>query len=317
MIRGGLPYLLLGLLALLPLGAHADCRYQSGGNTSVTFTGLPSTIMVPANAAIGQVLASSAQASPANPPTVVCGRYLGPFWVQGSETLTYGVSNSRGGYSADNVTYETGIAGIGYRITHPTDYLTPYPLNSESVSSTVFSVTSGIELVKTGTIQSGGTVAAGKLGDWRWGSLIPETFFLGNSVTFTTPSCDLVTNPINVTLPPVTTSAFTGVGATAGNTPFQINLNCPAGVSVGKVTMHAAQPDSHTGVIRPAGTGYAAGIGVRVLDNNMNAVVFEQPMSVTPNATGSIPFYAQYFQTASTVSGGNVKATVTFDIYYQ
>ena len=54
-----------------------------------------------------------------------------------------------------------------------------------------------------------------------------------------------------------------------------------------------------------------------------NRAPSEQPAApasetpVTPAATSSIPYYAQYFQTAATVTGGNVKATVTFDIYYQ
>lgn len=317
MMRIFLLCLTLGLLILAPAATHAECIYQSGGNTSVTFTGLPGSITVPANAAIGQVLATSAQANPANPPTVVCGSYFFGFWLTSPETMRYGVSNVRGGYLSDNITYETGVAGIGYRIRHPSDYLRPYPLDSESVSSTIFSVASVIELVKTGTIPSGATLAAGKLGDWRWGSLVPETFYLGNAVTFTTPSCNLVTNPVNVTLPPVTTNAFTGIGATAGNTPFQISLNCPGGVSVSKVTLHTSQADGHAGVVAPAGAGYAAGIGVRVLDGNMNPVVFEQQTAVAAGTTSAIPYYAQYFQTAAAVGGGNVKATVTFDIFYQ
>lgn len=310
--------LTLILAIFAPLSARADCRYLSGGNTSVTFSGLPTTITVPANAAIGQVLATSGQAAPINPPTIGCGFYtFFGLWIQSAETMTYGVDNARGGYRPDNVTYDTGIAGVGYRIKHPDNYLKPYPLNSQTVSQSLFNVTSAIELVKTGAIQSGSVLTAGKLGDWRWDSLVPETFYLGNSITFTTPSCDLATDPINVTLPPVSTGAFSGVGSTTGNTPFQISLNCPPGVAVTKITMHTASPDSHPGVVQPSGPGYAAGIGVRVLDSSMNPVVFETQMAINPGATSSIPYYAQYFQTAPAVSAGNVKATVTFDIFYQ
>jgi type 1 fimbria pilin len=82
--------------------------------------------------------------------------------------------------------------------------------------------------------------------------------------------------------------------------------------------MHTSNPDSHTGVVAPSGTGYAAGIGVRILDNNSNPMQFESQTVVTPpNATTSIPYFAQYFQTAPTVTGGAVKATVTFDLFYQ
>ena len=310
MMRAICLWMALLLLAVVPAVASAKCKYSSGGETTVTFS-LPPTISIPANMADGTIIASTGQVSPANPPDITCGNFLG-------ETVTYGVVNSRGSYLADNVTYETGIPGVGYRITHPTDYLTPYPQNSENVTTTTFSVTSGLQLIKTGPIASGSVLAAGDLADWRWGALYPETFRLGNSIAFTTPSCTIVTNPINVTLPVVTTSAFTGVGSTSGKTPFQIQLNCPAGTAVTKITMHTAAPDSHPGVVQPSGAGFAAGIGVRILDGNSNPMVFETQTVVTPpNATTSIPYFAQYFQTAPAVTGGAVKATVTFDIFYQ
>ncbi len=310
MMRAACLWMTLLLLALVPAVVSAKCKYSSGGPTTVTFNP-PPTITIPANMADGTIIASTAQVSPANPPDITCGNFFG-------EMVTYGVVNSRGGYLADNVTYETGVSGVGYRITHPTDYLTPYPQNSQNVTTTTFSVTSGLQLIKTGPIASGSVLAAGDLADWRWSTLYPETFRLGNSVTFTTPSCTLVTDPINVNLPAVTTSAFTGVGSTSGTTPFQIQLNCPAGTAVTKITMHTAAPDSHPGVVQPSGAGYAAGIGVRVLDGSSNPVVFETQTVVTPpNATTSIPYFAQYFQTAPAVTGGAVKATVTFDIFYQ
>ena len=308
--------LLLTLLLLLaPLCAHALCQYSSGGNTSVTFS-LPASITIPANTANGAIIASSQQVPPANPPTIACNYG----WLP--ENMTYGVVNSRGGYLSDNLTFDTDIPGIGYRITHPSAYLTAYSLNNQSVRQSTFSVTSGLVLVKTGPIMPGSVLTAGKLADWRWddssgNTLYPETFKLGNSVTFTTPSCTLVANPINVILPAATMSAFTGIGATTGKTPFQIQLTCPAGTAVSQITMHTSTPDSHTGVVAPAGAGYATGIGVQILDGNSNPVTFETQSAVTPAATASIPYYAQYFQTAPAVSGGLVKATVTFDLFYQ
>ncbi|MEW5834696.1 MAG: fimbrial protein [Pseudomonadota bacterium] len=308
---------LLLVLLLLPLGAQATCIYSSGGNTNVVFS-LPSTISVPANTPNGATLATTGQVSPDNPPTIDCGYYRsnGRF-VTYPEYVDYGVVNALGGTLADNYTFATGVPGVGFRITHPTSYLTAYPLNTTYLSSATFSVTSGLELVKTGAITSGSQLVGGKLADWRWGSLIPETFRLANTVTFITPSCDVSTDPTNVVLPPVSTGAFTGVGATSGTTPFHISLSCSGGMAVTQITMHTASPDSHTGVIQPSGNGYAVGIGVRVLDNGMNPVTFETPLAISPGATTSIPFYAQYFQTAAAISGGNVKATVTFDIYYQ
>lgn len=312
MMRATRLLMTLLLLFLMPLGAQAACSFSSGKNTSVTFNFSSSNITVAAGTPDGTILASSPQATPQNPPVMQCG------FLFFTESVNYGVVNSLGGYKADNYTYETGIPGVGYRIIHPAAYLTSYPNNSEDLGTATFTVTSALQLIKTGPITSGSVLAAGKLADWRWGSLIPETFMLGNPITFTTPSCTIDTSPINVILPTVTTSAFTGVGSTLGKTPFNIQLNCPAGTAVTKITMHTAAADSHPGVVAPSGAGYAAGIGVQVLDGNSNPMVFETQTVVTPpNATTSIPYFAQYFQTASAVTGGAVKATVTFDIFYQ
>lgn len=331
MTRATCLWLTLLLLALLAPSAHADandvfCRLLSSpsGNTSVTFV-LPTTISIAANTSNGTVIATSAQAVPTNPPTITCGWQPGNSgnWHVSAQIMNYGVVNSRGGNLADNVTYETSIPGVGYRITLSGTYLKAYSLDSQSVSQTTFDEASSLELIKTGPIASGSVLAAGKLADWQWNGpnaspLIPETFALGNSITFTTPSCTIVTDPVNVTLPTVATNAFTGVGAVSGKQPFQIDLACPPGTAVARITMHTAAPDSHPGVVAPAGAGYATGIGVQVLDANSNPMVFEAQSVVTPpNAATAIPYFAQYFQTAPTVSGGNVKATVTFDIFYQ
>lgn len=329
MMRTTVGWATLLLLALVPLGARGECRFEpvSGGNAPITFT-LPSTISIPANTPNGTILATSAQVAPSPPPTITCGHYDNGNndkndWHEQAETLTYGVANSRGGFLADNTIYETGIPGLGYRITQSSAYLTPYALNSVPLSSQTFNASSSLELVTTGQITSGSVLAAGKLGDWKWvdfknNVLIPETFVLANSITLTTPSCTIVTDPINVILPTVTTNAFTGIGSVSGKQPFQIDLSCPPGTAVAQITMHTATPDSHPGVVAPAGAGYASGIGVQVLDANSKPMVFENQTVVTPpNATTSIPYFAQYFQTAPTVSGGNVKATVTFDIFYQ
>jgi type 1 fimbria pilin len=323
MTRTAIRWTTLLLLLLAAPGAHAACRYLSGGNTTVSFV-LPTTISVAANTPNGTVLATSAQVSPTPPPTITCGWYAGNSgnWKVQAELMTYGIANARGGALADNYTFASGVPGIGYRITYQNADLTAYPLNSQSVSQTTFNVASSLVLVKTGPIMAGSVLAAGKLADWRWddssgNTLIPEIFQLGNSVTFTAPSCTIVANPINVVLPNVLGSAFSGVGSTSGKTPFQIQLSCPPGTAVSAVTMHAAFPDSHTGVVAPAGAGYAAGVGVQILDGNSSAVTFETQAVVTPAATTSIPYFAQYFQTAAAVISGPVKATVTFDIFYQ
>lgn len=48
MMRTAILWTTLLLPVLVPLGTHAECRYDFGGNTPVTFN-LPSTITIPAN----------------------------------------------------------------------------------------------------------------------------------------------------------------------------------------------------------------------------------------------------------------------------
>jgi type 1 fimbria pilin len=313
MMRATSLILVLTLLLLVPLGAAAKCKFTEGGNTLITFNP-PSNITLSSSTPDG-VIWTSSLITPTPAPVINCGFAI----------MTFGIVNARGGY-VDNQTFETGVPNLYYSITHPVEYLVQQ--DSEYFTRSTFNIASSLVLIKHGPITSGSVLSGGNLADWKWVSdsfsgpavtLIPETFVLGNSITFTTPSCTIVTDPINVILPTVTTSAFTNVGSTSGKTQFNIKLDCPTGTAVTKITMHTSAPDSsHSGVILPSGPGYAVGIGVRVLDSNSNPMVFETPTVVTPpNATTSIPYFAQYFQTAPTVTGGTVKATVTFDIFYQ
>ncbi|TAM16866.1 MAG: type 1 fimbrial protein [Rhodanobacter sp.] len=145
-----------------------------------------------------------------------------------------------------------------------------------------------------------------------------------NAVTVSLGSCS-VSGPsqgLVVTLPTISVSALNGTGMVAGTTPFQIQYSCSSGASL-SITLNTATPGTASGVILPpiscaAGTP-AANVGVRLLQGNQQAVDFgtAQALGASPNGTLTIPYYAQYYATGSSVGAGPVCATATFTMSYQ
>jgi type 1 fimbria pilin len=260
---------------------------------------------------VGTVLWQSPQVTPTNPPTVHC-----------STDVSYGVINSPGVMTpGPNVAIlPTKIAGIGYQLVHDdsTGTMHPYPCCLSGPQGTwSFSIASALTLVKTGPITSGSELPAGQLGSWRWGKLITETFNLLNSVTIIDPACSVNSNSIIVTLPNIATASLKGVNSVAASTQFAIRLTCSAGATVAITLDTASQAAGTTGVINSSGS--ATGVGVQLVDSNGTAVSFGTTTTVgaTPDGALDLSYFARYYQLATTVGAGTVKATATFTISYQ
>lgn len=135
-------------------------------------------------------------------------------------------------------------------------------------------------------------------------------------------SCDVDIGSQNqtVALQTVDATALPSVGSTTGDKDFAVQLTCQSGVQV-SIRMHADQADpSHDGVVLPtSGAGYAGGVGVQLLDGNGAPVVFDakRGLGASPDGALSIPFTARYYRTGTPVTGGQVAATVTFDMFYE
>lgn len=304
--------LLLGL-AFAATAVQAQCYYSSGSATTVTFSP-PSTITIPVGTPNNTVIYTSPQVAPAAPPVVTCNP---------AQYLTYGVNNLLGSQPATSATiFPTSVPGIGYRLLHPDTsyYLQPYPCCIQYMSQSTFSVQSAIQLIKTGPVTPGSVLPAGSFANWQWGSLTPETFVMGNSVTFAQAGCQVNNSNILVVLPTLTTSAFSGRNSTAGDTAFAINLTCTSGATL-NITLDTTRPDNRRpGVIRTSGGGGSAGgIGVQVLDGSGTPVSFGTTTTVgaTPDGGLSVPYVARYIQRGGGVSPGSVSATATFTLSYQ
>ncbi|HTH69392.1 MAG TPA: fimbrial protein, partial [Rhodanobacter sp.] len=132
-------------------------------------------------------------------------------------------------------------------------------------------------------------------------------------------ACQVSTSNILVTLPTVTSQAFSGVDSVAGTKPFQIGLTCSSGAVV-RITLDTATPVAgKAGVIAPS-SGGSGGVGVQLLDSSgVTPVQFgvAKTIGATPDGALSVNYFAQYYQTGSTVSAGQLTATATFTLSYQ
>ncbi|MBD8874257.1 fimbrial protein [Rhodanobacter sp. DHB23] len=181
------------------------------------------------------------------------------------------------------------------------------------------------QLIVTGPVTTG-TLNAINLMQFNWyvyGIGPSEGYFatlaLG-STTVKSAACSVAVDPTVVTLPAVLASAFTGTGATAGQTPFNVQLSCQTGASLSITLATANQQTGTTSVIAPtAGNGYAGNVGVQLLDGKGNPITFGTAISegATSSGTMNLPFNARYYQTAPGATAGLVTATATYTLTYQ
>lgn len=327
--HGPLAALLFAMAALALSGrAHANCT-NTNSPGSVTFSPPNGQITLSSTGtAIGTILWTSSQATPANYPTLTC-----------TGTTNNGVVSSYGApVGSDNTLYPTNLSWLSFRILHPdtSSPLSSYPNNASipaNTAGTAFSVASALQLVVTGVIPQGQqgstqqmTIPAGQLAQWNvdmTSGTKPVEIFKITNINFVIPTCTAAIDPTVVTLPAVSATAFTGKGSTAGQQPFQVQLNCVSGanLSITLSTTNASGANSLGVIANTTGTGYATNVGVQLLQQNGSTpVTFNTAISegATQNGAMNLPFFAQYYQTSNnTVAVGQVSATATYTLTYK
>jgi type 1 fimbria pilin len=326
---GQLAAFLLAMVALaLPGRALANCS-NTNSPGSVTFSPPGGQITLSSTGtAIGTILWTSGEATPANFPTLVC-----TGTTKNGVITPYGAS-----VGSDDTLYPTNLTWLSFRILHPdtTAPLSSYPNNASipaNTAGTAFSVASALQLVVTGVIPLGQqsttqqmTIQAGELAQWNVdmtnGPKPVEIFNVAN-IKFVIPTCTAAVDPTVVTLPAVSATDFTGSGSTAGQQPFQVQLNCVSGAKL-SITLSTTNGSGakNLGVIKnTTGTGNATNVGVQILkQDGVTAVTFDTAISegATSNGAMNLPFFAQYYQTsAAKVTVGSVSATATYTLTYQ
>lgn len=232
--------------------------------------------------------------------------------------------------------YSTAVTGVGIRlsrvISSTNTVYYPHDLPIFTSTGVLLDISQfQVELIKTGPVTGNGPLAAGTYtryyGDGDPSMSAITTFLNGNGITIITPSCTVDTGSRNISVPlgKVARNRFEGVGTTAGDKPFKIQLNCQPGQNAQNVIYLRmdAQQDPATiapGVLKiTGGTGIAGGVGIQVLDAKAAPVTFGGDVLVGPSKDGAyvLPYTARYYQTGGTVTVGRADGTATFTLSYK
>ncbi|EKM5063074.1 type 1 fimbrial protein [Cronobacter turicensis] len=234
--------------------------------------------------------------------------------------------------------YHTGVEGIGITLVNdkgqriigggigcdtrntPLGYV-----SNDSQKTFNFNVT--LALVKTaetivaGSLQQSQTVfGVGVYSQAPVGS--PNNISYAGNITYKSVTCSVDPKELNIALGNVPATSFTGPGSASNWYSFMVNATCNDPVEVGvKVSSANGYASTQPSVIKlTPEAGVASGIGVHLLTNGQNTdfdhyvIVGDIPVA---NATLSIPFSLQYYQTSSTVTPGVANAVATITIAYR
>ncbi|ERS01336.1 fimbrial protein [Acinetobacter sp. COS3] len=339
--------LITGALFTAGLGVHneanAACAPTSGFTTKVISMAVGRVVVRPSDE-VGKILRKATFSIDPNNSTINCTRYS-TGTVRADLTQSYPVS------SLGNNIYSTNIPGIGIRLYREAQNNSnfsgyyPYSRNISGGSGwggTNYSLDTGyfvVEIVKTASQTGSGALVPGQYSSYYLTSHpnqpILTSFVYGNAITIASSSCELQ-GDINkvVTLPTVTKSGFSGVGSTQGAQRFDLNILCNGGQNptgyeeknLISLSYDYIQDGSNNQVlsnIAPASTK-ANGVGVQLLwnYNNKNQVIKKGDKlelgTVSSNNTVqyNVPMTAQYYQTATNVTAGTVRAMATVTIEY-
>ncbi|PXX49931.1 type 1 fimbria pilin [Aquitalea magnusonii] len=340
----------LGLLILLLSHvALAGCNNYGWTASQLPMTTIPSTL----------ALTAAQSAAPNNTPIsdwyslssqnlVYCptgGNFIPVFTTLSHSQVTNLTSGTYNEGGLSFTVYNTTVPGIGYIIKTSGNAagtsISPTALsgyNAQTLASgyvtanVTINLTVSVRFIKTASL----TAASYTLPKTTlvFFSIVTPTntavgyvYMNGSSVTVPIATCTVSTQSIPVSLPSINTAVLPSLNATAGSTPFNVTLNCPASRNVYMTLTDNSNPGRTTSIIGLAGSGStASGIGIQVLRNG-NPVLLGPDSSAAGNTNQfligtnllgnvTIPFTARYIRTGA-VQGGTVKAVATFTLSYQ
>ncbi len=318
-----------GLIFSASAHAYEACTITMSP-TAVSF----GSVTVPRNAVAGTPIGSLKTTTgsyncPANPGLTQSG-----FYIEAVSTLT----------PFSSTVWNTGTPGIGVIViitTYPNETIsgttgwsyavpestTNWFLDSNQTSSGTITIT--YQLVTTG----GGVTAASNFTiplvglysqDVVVGGQSNEVYISGTA-TIVARTCTVPTS-VKVGLPTVSASQLSPVGATAGNTGFNISVSCAAGTNVYVTLTDSTTPSNTTSNLTLDSKATATGVKLRLLNSSGSPVSYGPDSAVAGNknqwlvgasaSTTSIPLTAQYISTG-TVKPGVVDGVATFTMSYQ
>ncbi|UGA53581.1 fimbrial protein [Vibrio sp. VB16] len=128
-----------------------------------------------------------------------------------------------------------------------------------------------------------------------------------------------------VQLPSVASNSFKGLGTTAGETWFTMDLDCPENISIYASMIDSNAPYEAKNFLSLDASSTAAGVGIQVLANNGDTLVQyggvdQWPITGSngrPKTKHSIPFIARYVQTEAKVTPGSLSAQSVISFFYE
>lgn len=249
--------------------------------------------------------------------------------------------------SMGNNIYSTNIQGIGIRLyreaENASNFSGYYPYERGGlVRGREYYLASGyfvVEIVKIAEQTGSGALVPGQYSSYYVRGFPHQPFLtstvLANAITIASSSCELQGN-INkvVQLPTVTKSGFSGIGSTQGEQTFDLNILCNGGKNPtgyeekNQISLDFDFPQDGTNNQVMANTApnstKANGVGVQLLwkYQSKNQVIRKGDKldvgTVNSNQTVqyNIPLSARYYQTATNVTAGTVRAMATVTIQY-
>ncbi|MBJ9425514.1 fimbrial protein [Acinetobacter seifertii] len=247
--------------------------------------------------------------------------------------------------SLGNSIYTTNIPGIGIRLYREADNNTNfsgyYPYQRGGISGNRY-LASGyfvVEIIKIASQTGSGTLVPGRYSSYYIRGYPDKPFLTStvnaNAITIASSSCEIQGN-INkvVQLPTVTKAGFKGVGSIQGEQTFDMNILCNGGINptgyeeknVISLTYDFTQDGTNNQVLAntAAASEKANGVGVQLLWNyqNKNQVIKKGDklalgtLSSNQTLQYNVPMTARYYQTATNVTAGKVRAMATVTIEY-
>lgn len=237
--------------------------------------------------------------------------------------------------------YATGVTGIGVslrndkgqRVTGAADQYcsTNDPIaqissTKDSDGSYSFSFDVSLELVKTGT-----TVTAGSLtsSNTRFNMGVghveglgsPNTISYSGDVQVKTVTCNVSPKSLTITLGDFPVSRFTAPGTLVSQSIFNIGMLCDQDVQPEMmITSANGYETTYPGVIKlTPESGVATGVGVKIVFNGQTPT-FGQYMNTFPtyaNMQSQYPFIVSYEQTSAEVTPGTANTVATITVAYK
>ncbi|MGA5656269.1 fimbrial protein [Rahnella contaminans] len=239
--------------------------------------------------------------------------------------------------SYGNNVYETGIDGIGIRVSFSSVNGSPgtdiqMPGVAVSIPTVIYGIPAygiraidgyiTVTLIKTGPV-SGGVMPAGVVMKLSIaGVTVGEPTASIGSVVVIGSTCTVTNDNIQIKLDDILASKMSGVGSTYNPKNFNVGLNCDPGARVSATLRGNDNPDTSVdGVLQLSNAGnddVADGVGIQILNNNV-PMPLDKLISLRTFTTTqeTLPFTVRYFQTKSEIKTGKANATATLEITYQ